>query len=388
MQPPPEKKPRKQFKPKPVAELQSFYTQAKIKPPPDVIKDPQVFDWSCDFWMSFDVETHDLAPKTDKKGWVQGEFGHKVRPQDTTEVRNLRVVQLGWTVGSFKPDMVPVTKVRCVKPVGFNIALAAEAIHKLSTEYVTMNGLDLKSVLEEFMCDMMSTMGKSGRLCAHHFEFDAAILDAEMCRLGMAVETRYNWAMAARGGFCTMNPHLTHWCCEEYIRERVSFLSPDLLITVPLAQLVRVLSPLEQEMCEPAHDAGSDSCAVWLALRQLEVSFAFTRWLIVQRIAGGGPKASRSLFGRYLAAMCMFAYARLCWHCVKLCAYSIYFANSKWWMKYLLSIVQLDCAAKKSGLITSRRLQEASGLRKGTYVAPGWISGSRVVKTRVSLTAC
>ena len=105
--------------------------------------------------------------------------------------------------------------------------------------------------------------------CAHHFEFDAAILDAEMCRLGMAVETRYNWAMAARGGFCTMNPHLTHWCCEEYIRERVSFLSPDLLITVPLAQLVRVLSPLEQEMCEPAHDAGSDSCAVWLALREL-----------------------------------------------------------------------------------------------------------------------
>ena len=175
MQPPPEKKPRKQFKPKPVAELQSFYTQAKIKPPPDVIKDPQVFDWSCDFWMSFDVETHDLAPKTDKKGWVQGEFGHKVRPQDTTEVRNLRVVQLGWTVGSFKPDMVPVTKVRCVKPVGFNIALAAEAVHKLSTEYVTMNGLDLKSVLEEFICDMMSTMGKSGRLCAHHFEFDAAI---------------------------------------------------------------------------------------------------------------------------------------------------------------------------------------------------------------------
>jgi hypothetical protein len=136
MQPPAEKKPRKQFKPKPVAELQSFYTQAKIKPPPDVIKDPQVFDWSCDFWMSFDVETHDLAPKTDKKGWVQDEFGHKVRP----EVRNLRVVQLGWTVGSFKPDMVPVTKVRCVKPVGFNIALAAEAIHKLSTEYVTMNG--------------------------------------------------------------------------------------------------------------------------------------------------------------------------------------------------------------------------------------------------------
>jgi hypothetical protein len=269
MQPPAEKKPRKQFKPKPVAELQSFYTQAKIKPPPDVIKDPQVFDWSCDFWMSFDVETHDLAPKTDKKGWVQGEFGHKVRPQDTTEVRNLRVVQLGWTVGSFKPDMVPVTKVRCVKPVGFNISADAEAIHKLSQEYVATNGVDLKCVLEEFMGDVMSTMGKFGRLCAHHLEFDATILDAEMCRLGMAADTRSNWAMAARSGFCTMNPHVTHWCCEEYICERFLHRAPDLVYAISLQQLVRVTSPLEQEMCEPAHDAGADSCAVWLVLREL-----------------------------------------------------------------------------------------------------------------------
>ena len=66
-----------------------------------------------------------------------------------------------------------------------------------------------------------------------------------------------------------MNPHLTHWCCEEYICERFPNLAPDVMIPVPLEQFVRVTSPLEQEMCEPAHDAGSDSRAVWLALREL-----------------------------------------------------------------------------------------------------------------------
>ena len=75
MQTSPLKKPRP-FQPKLVTELQSFYSQAKIKPPPDGIKDPQMFDWSCSFWISFDVETHDVAPTADKKGWAQGEFGH------------------------------------------------------------------------------------------------------------------------------------------------------------------------------------------------------------------------------------------------------------------------------------------------------------------------
>ena len=119
------------------------------------------------------------------------------------------------------------------------------------------------------MGDVMSTMGKFGRLCAHNIEFDAAILDAEMCRLSVSAGMRSNWAMAVRNGFCTMNPHLTHWCCKEYICERHPNLPPDVIIPVPLEQFVRVTSPVEQEMCEPAHDAGCDSRAVWLGLREL-----------------------------------------------------------------------------------------------------------------------
>ena len=75
-----------------------------------------------------------------------------------------------------------------------------------------------------------------------------------------------------------MDPHLTKWCCEEHLLTnaggaRANALHGDgkdtLLHPVSLGNLTRVLPPEIQETCGPAHDAGADSRAAWLVLKEL-----------------------------------------------------------------------------------------------------------------------
>ena len=68
-----------------------------------------------------------------------------------------------------------------------------------------------------------------------------------------------------------MDPHLTKWCCEDYLRSTdLYFDQKDTLMhPVGLSNLMRVLHPDLQEKCKPAHDAGVDSRAVWLVLKEL-----------------------------------------------------------------------------------------------------------------------
>ena len=68
-----------------------------------------------------------------------------------------------------------------------------------------------------------------------------------------------------------MDPYLTKWCCAEFLGATDIYcdITKALLPPVGLSNLVRVLSPDLQERCKPAHDAGADSRAVWLVLKEL-----------------------------------------------------------------------------------------------------------------------
>ena len=109
-------------------------------------------------------------------------------------------------------------------------------------------------------------------ICAHNLEFDATIIDEEMSRTDFDADAMSNFFHAIRGGMCTMDPHLTKWCCEEHLLANA--LHGDgkdtLLHPVSLGNLTRVLPPEIQETCGPAHDAGADSRAAWLALKELQ----------------------------------------------------------------------------------------------------------------------
>ena len=88
--------PKKRFKARPVKDISlhesswAWLEKATIKPAPLDVK--QDFDWTCDQWMSFDVETHDLAPDRHERGWTCGEFGHNRLKYNVDAVCALRAV--------------------------------------------------------------------------------------------------------------------------------------------------------------------------------------------------------------------------------------------------------------------------------------------------------
>ena len=108
-------------------------------PPSEVLHG---FDWACNFWASIDVETHDLAPPSDRV-WEVGEFGHLRHRTGIARIRALRIVQIGWTVGDFDSSDPPVTKVRLMKPGGFKVTLAATRAHNITQEPSLSNFLRL-----------------------------------------------------------------------------------------------------------------------------------------------------------------------------------------------------------------------------------------------------
>ena len=264
--------PQKKFKPKRLIDIPeddaNLRGQLRIKPPPDEVKTE--FNWDCRLWMSIDVETHDLAPPSDRK-WETGSFGHLRRALDITKVQALRIVQIGWAFGDFGADTQPITKTLLVRPDGFEITKAAAAIHGITTQHAAANGVELKEALAEVVADANRVVSKFGRLCAHNLEFDATIVEEEMSRSNFDADARANFFHAIQGGMCTMDPYLTKWCCEDHLRatdlygdERDTLMHP-----VGLGNLVRVLDPDLQETCKPAHDAGADSRAAWLVLKEL-----------------------------------------------------------------------------------------------------------------------
>ena len=101
-------------------------------PPPDAVR--ARFEPAGLPWMGIDIETHCLVPSTADNYWRPGQFGFMTRL--TKEVlAELRVVQIGWTVGTF--GSAPTTKERLVQPA----ASKSATLRRRSTEYRTTSQL-------------------------------------------------------------------------------------------------------------------------------------------------------------------------------------------------------------------------------------------------------
>ena len=181
---------------------------AKVNRPSDGVKSQ--FAWSEGVWLSFDVETHALAPPSGRR-WEEGEFGHQRRVTDNDRVRALRVIQIAWAVGDFGADGLPVTKTRFVKPTGFEITPAAIAIHKITLEVAMGNGVGLQEALGEFISDLRVVVDNGGRVCGHNLEFDATIVSEEMARAKMDGDDVTIFESAIYNGFCTPPEPMGMW---------------------------------------------------------------------------------------------------------------------------------------------------------------------------------
>ena len=131
--------------------------------------------------------------------------------------------------------------------------------------------MELQDTLGEFISDLRVVVDNGGRVCGHNLEFDATIVSEEMARAKMDGDDVTIFESAIYSGFCTMNPTLTRWCCEEYLRNtsKYGYLEVNKDVPVPLKEMVRVLDVDTQKLCLPAHDAEADARAVWLILREL-----------------------------------------------------------------------------------------------------------------------
>lgn len=68
-----------------------------------------------------------------------------------------------------------------IKPSEFEIPIESSNVHGITNEYAIKNGMDLKTVLNIFACDLQ----KTDVIIAHNIEFDSNVLLCEMMRLGM-----------------------------------------------------------------------------------------------------------------------------------------------------------------------------------------------------------
>ena len=68
------------------------------------------FQSPCSLWLALDIETHELIPNTALyQGWITGQFGHPCCVNEN-QLQDLRIVQIGWSIGYFDASSDPLTK--------------------------------------------------------------------------------------------------------------------------------------------------------------------------------------------------------------------------------------------------------------------------------------
>ena len=203
--------------------------------------------------VGFDTETHDWLNDLPRKGSI-GPYGwYRIRDELSTEYA--RIIQLGWACGSVDEGATVQTKRRFIKPTGFQVSTKATAFHHLTQELLEQEGLELKTVLDEFLTDVRYACQHGGRVVAHHLEFDAGVIDCELNRCGLT-ELREEWRCFARNGFCTMNPELGRWVRIASGREVGA---PTAKHCEGLAATLQLLLPDKAMLLSGHHDAGRDA---------------------------------------------------------------------------------------------------------------------------------
>ena len=155
--------------PKKVPKATDLVMDGDTLPPPPA-KAMTYFEPACDLWAAVDVETHEFVPNAKGPDFARGRrFGHFCRI-DEESVANLRIVQLGWCIGSFASSDEPVVKQALVFPDGFEISSEAAAKHKITTEIARRDGRPLANVLREMLGDVCAVCQRGGRICAHQLD--------------------------------------------------------------------------------------------------------------------------------------------------------------------------------------------------------------------------
>ncbi|KAA9338719.1 3'-5' exonuclease [Hymenobacter busanensis] len=188
------------------------------------------------FCLVFDTETAGLArswhaPLSDSDNWP-------------------RLVQLAWDLYNKEGELIE-RKVYTIRPVGFTIPEEATAVHGISQEEALHVGVNLASVLREFL----PRLHQAQLLVAHNYDFDSKIVGAELHRLSM----NFDWESAS--SYCTMKS-ATEFC---QIPSRFGYKWPT---------LVELYQKLFNTGFPGAHNALNDvvACArCFFELRQLGV---------------------------------------------------------------------------------------------------------------------
>ena len=120
------------------------------------------------------------------------------------------------------------------------------------------------------MVERADAMG--ARLVVHHIEFDAGIIDRQLCDAGLGGK-RVEWAAFVRKGFCTMDPDVGAWAQRCMGRD----VSPDersapMMSLKAAVNLLLPKSELVEGLQKHHHTAGADArlhLLLYIALRSL-----------------------------------------------------------------------------------------------------------------------
>jgi len=202
--------------------------------------------------LAVDVETHALIPVQPRGSWWQvGRFGIDTTVCDE-DIASLHAVQVGWTFGSVDAED-PETKVRLVRPDGFEIEEAAAKKHGITHARAMREGFPLRVALQELVADVEGVVREGGRICSHHLGFDAGVLAYAMERLELH-DLAAKWSDIVRGGICTMNQHVGHW-----VRKQIGIGDKPMKIPLRLVDGIKALLPQHGGLLADHHDAGTDS---------------------------------------------------------------------------------------------------------------------------------
>ena len=185
---PPKKKPRDRAIPK-VSQLSTG--PAPPVPPPAYVVAKLI---PCELIFAIDIETNDLV-RGNTRTWVRDQFGLMSKASPET-LSALRIVQIGWAVGTSRGDMV--VKERLVRPEGFVVTTDATKKHRITHEMAAASGVPLQDALKELVTEALECGSRGGRVCSHHLGFDAGVIYEELGRSGLE-SLKDPWALAVRG---------------------------------------------------------------------------------------------------------------------------------------------------------------------------------------------
>ena len=249
-----------------VRDLSSSVEQLPVQPTSAILnqfKDIQLI-------FAFDLETHDII-RENASAWRNGQHGFQTRVSNST-LESLRIIQIGWAVGEIHSDG-PTTYSRYIKPNSFGITTEGAAKHGVTQNFVEDHGLPLESILKEFIASAQEWFARGARLVAHHIEFDAGVVAAELQRCGLHQQMAF-WDKAVRGGICTMDPVLCNWIRD--LSGDVDAQGRSRSGPLGLKDCVRFMVPQSADLRRHHHAADKDAEMVWLLCKAIVACCAQT----------------------------------------------------------------------------------------------------------------